>query len=970
MKIVIFLLIIFMTGAQFADGGKDSLKEKKSVIYIADTSGNKVKNESAVTQEKPSSVDKKENSGIETASIWVIIPVIIGVAMFIFGIYQYRKRKSIEKEKTTAGLEAKKEFEQKEKDEVVETNESRYKAALMKELGDIKILGSPTIDTIPVKLMDTFVSLRLSTFYRTDKRIDYGRGVEKLPEARDFTPDEIIELAFKEGNLLLIIGDPGSGKTTLVKYFSVTNIEEKRWADMTFYLPLREIDWKKEEIDFLPEILAKSVNKCCVKIKADDFYNWLHSETSLVLLDGLDEISDIDDRKKACEWIDHTTAGLGKARFVVTSRWTGYRKADGIELAADHLRADVKDFNDDQQADFLKKWLKAAYLRDLPLDGEADETWKRVQTEKADSRAIEMLDFLMKEDNKSVKELAVVPMLLQIMAIIWKERDFIPKNRNEMFNSSLDYLLELKDRQKHIDPLLGAADARRALSPASLWMQRDLKSDEADKDKMHEKLQEVINTFDKRPEAKEFCENLIDRAGILASYSDEEYIFRHKSFREFLAGMELAKGAHNNQYIQLLVDHFGESWWDEPIRFFISQADADMFDEFMGKFFLSEKSKDLNQNELNYLMLLVREAPEKPLTSVEKALLNEKTTIARKRYILEILKTINRPDAFEIVNKFIKNEPQKELSGYAAEILFEAGFIAEGEEKENIAVVEGKGKDRSIIKTNLSSFRNAFEDNAEYILIPGGTFNYSVTGEDETFPGIYFAKYPVTNKRFALFTGYLSGKNRGYYDLLPPEKFKDDIIRFSKEEPVFYEHVKSINNFAKEFKSWQDEKRFLNDDQPVVNVNWYTARVYCYWLSFLELAEKGITNPGMKIVNNLFRLPDEKEWEWAAGGGSRTYPWGDDEADLEKRANFNKNVGCTTPVGRYPEGATPEGLHDMAGNVWEWMKNEHEKYKGSRSLRGGSWYTDRELLFCSARVIGSPSCRGSFFGFRVVRPVI
>jgi len=114
------------------------------------------------------------------------------------------------------------------------------------------------------------------------------------------------------------------------------------------------------------------------------------------------------------------------------------------------------------------------------------------------------------------------------------------------------------------------------------------------------------------------------------------------------------------------------------------------------------------------------------------------------------------------------------------------------------------------------------------------------------------------------------------------------------------------------------------------------------------------------------------EWEWAAAGreadgGLREYPWPKEKGGPgENLANYGGMIGATTPVGRYPEGATPEGLLDMAGNVWEWMENVYEKYQGARSLRGGSWVSDDGYLRCSARNVLNPDAWDRLIGFRVL----
>jgi len=183
-----------------------------------------------------------------------------------------------------------------------------------------------------------------------------------------------------------------------------------------------------------------------------------------VLLDGLDEISDVHDRIAVCGWIDRTVGGFTNARFVVTSRSTGYRKGDGIELEAGHLRADIMDFTKEQQAQFLQQWFKAAYLGEIPPAG-YQAAWRSQQEHVATKKADALIAFLAQEKNRSMQTLAGIPLLLQIMAMLWKEREYMPGSRLKLYDAALNFMLDYRDRRRGISPLLGAEDARRVLSP-------------------------------------------------------------------------------------------------------------------------------------------------------------------------------------------------------------------------------------------------------------------------------------------------------------------------------------------------------------------------------------------------------------------------------------------------------------------------------------------------------------------------
>ena len=167
-------------------------------------------------------------------------------------------------------------------------------------------------------------------------------------------------------------------------------------------------------------------------------------------------------------------------------------------------------------------------------------------------------------------------------------------------------------------------------------------------------------------------------------------------------------------------------------------------------------------------------------------------------------------------------------------------------------------------------------------------------------------------------------------------------------------------------------------DHPVVCVSWYDALAYAEWL-----AEES----GLEVT-----LPSEAEWEKAARGDqdSRIYPWGnnfdgtllnycDSNCDRDwADGDVNDGFERTAPVGSYPDGASPYGVENMAGNVLELTRSTQEDYPyvlfSSREnltadvwrvLRGGSWYDDSRDARVSARVDLPPDHRHDSFGFRV-----
>lgn len=175
------------------------------------------------------------------------------------------------------------------------------------------------------------------------------------------------------------------------------------------------------------------------------------------------------------------------------------------------------------------------------------------------------------------------------------------------------------------------------------------------------------------------------------------------------------------------------------------------------------------------------------------------------------------------------------------------------------------------------------------------------------------------------------------------------------------------------------------ENHPVVNVSWHDAIAFCRWLS--------------EATGRPTRLPTEAEWEKAASwdvgatvpgrpGRKRIWPWGD-TFDKGKCNTSESGIGGTTPVDRYPAGASPCGALDMAGNAWEWTGSLWGKERDKpdfgypydptdgrealnapddirRVVRGGSWLNNQRGARCAVRGRVAPGNFNDNIGFRVV----
>jgi serine/threonine-protein kinase len=211
--------------------------------------------------------------------------------------------------------------------------------------------------------------------------------------------------------------------------------------------------------------------------------------------------------------------------------------------------------------------------------------------------------------------------------------------------------------------------------------------------------------------------------------------------------------------------------------------------------------------------------------------------------------------------------------------------------------------------------------------------------------------------------GSAEGEPNADGDEKPQHQVTLDAFWIDKYEVSNALYTRCVEAGACQESAFADDPTYNGADYPVVGVSWQDAVDYCQWIGG--------------------RLPTEAEWEYAARGphDGRIYPWGDDPPTCERSQFWGCSEESTLAVGSLPEGASWCGVHDLAGNVWEWVNDWYrsdyyassppQNPKGpetgdTKVLRGGSWNFNEEYVRAANRNHNQPAIRVNHFGFRCV----
>lgn len=812
---------------------------------------------------------------------------------------------------------------------------------------DFKGLG--VADRVPIKLelLDMFVPLKarieMPKADTWDRHLQLaGRQLAEADRAalgeRLSEPVPLLDLLQKHSGLI-VLGDPGAGKTTFLKYLALRHATgQSGESRLPVIVPLSAYANALAERDQrLDDFIASYFHNLGSDLPVDSLLRQaLAGGRALVMLDGLDEVTDLNLRETLVRRVEafftfHRRAGN---KFLITSRIVGYRE---VRPAADGLaECTLVDFDDTEIGEFVAKWTAA-----LEKAAQGDTAVARQDAEREQR---ELLDATQR--NPGVRRLAANPLLLTVLALMKRQGVTLPERRVELYENYVKTLLSSWNRARG----LGRAPAReldvvetvKMLAPLALWMHTvNPGVGLVKKVDLEDELKRLYRERgEAHPEAaaRRFLHDVHQYTCLLLERGPGLYGFIHLTFEEYLAAVALAQQGQESvePVVKTILDRVAEPAWREVILLsvgylgIVQQRDQAASKVVEGMLAGAAQTQGLS-------VAVAGEAVADAASGV--------TAVCRSATVQALLRTL------------------ADSSGAPPTTRAEAGNVLARLGDPRLEIVPKSLEDLGAM---------------EFCYVPPGEFFLGEDGpkKQNLDHGFWIARHPVTVAQYAWFV-----KEGGY-----------------RHADFWPEAIQAKCWEDGQFKSrWADYGAtgpkdlgfpFDQPNHPIVGVSWYEAMAFARWLS---------TQWKTRLPNGCsLRLPIEAEWEKAARGGKeilpqplarrfaeglsaperpdlapnpdpkREYPWLG-EFDPNKANGAETQIGATSAVGCFPAGASPCGALDLSGNVWEWCENWYdEKTKQSRVLRGGTFGNATVSLRCCRRIILGPDRRDLTLGFRVV----
>lgn len=429
---------------------------------------------------------------------------------------------------------------------VLEVYEKEYRRRVIEQFGRIELRGLQTAHRVLYDLEQVYVPLHLEPRPQVIEK-EHERVITFL--ARSRIP--VLE-AIKKKRHILVVGAPGSGKSTLVGYLATRAAAGQLATELEAEsepLPLVMTVRALKKPTLTPRGIADHVS-CHLSV----VQRALKQKRAFLLIDGLDEAPQ-EIREGLIDALLHFASRQEEARIVVTSRPAGPPGA--VEKSLPSLQSFVlNELIQEEVSSFIEKWCLAA---EISVRKELAEAEKEAAKAAADlKRRLDM--------SYAVQKIATNPLLVTILCVVHRFLGrTIPEHRVTLYQKCTDALLYEWDQAKFPE---GAAvgnlnaDAKRYLLTGVARTIHERHAAEIEE-------REVIQHFAERlpdlgrpaSDAKRIVEEIRDRSGLLVERRPGYFGFSHLTFQEYLCALEFSR----TKEIQELADHYDNSWWHEVI---------------------------------------------------------------------------------------------------------------------------------------------------------------------------------------------------------------------------------------------------------------------------------------------------------------------------------------------------------------------------------------------------------------------
>ena len=537
---------------------------------------------------------------------------------------------------------------------------ARYREAAESLHASIPLAGFKTKLRVPIDLTELYVPLHAMVDLRSTGDCDFadandamtkleGQGAMEIPLIRVFA-----EAKQRKRRGLVVLGDPGSGKTTHLKRLLLACLREGPQSlgldadTVPVFLPLRMLDDLNAGID---AFIEKTLDDPHFGTPKGFGKRLLDRGHLLLMFDGLDEVSDPRQRARVSRWIEQAAKSRSSCTAVVTCRFAGYD--DQVRLGSDFLELHLRPLTPEQAETFIRNWYRAVETG-LAIDP-AQGAIAAVE------RATGLVQRLLEPDFRSQRmaEMTRNPLLLANLCLVHRDRGSLPRNRHKLYDECIEVLLERWREAKSLPLSITAELGRRALQPAALWLHGQEQRTRATAAELDPVIAPVLQSLRwQGGGAAMFLHTVRDESGLLTGWGPDQYGFMHLGFQEYLAALEIRRRAFEGDkstVMQELAAHYGQSWWQEVMLLLLAQGNPSLFGPFMRE--ALKQPGFANEKELlGFIMEEAAEVSAEPFVEYVKEFPSKPTVdqVETAFAIVPVLKRLLPADEYEVLWRLLK----------------------------------------------------------------------------------------------------------------------------------------------------------------------------------------------------------------------------------------------------------------------------------------------------------------------------